>query len=510
MGSRSSAGKQRAPAPIGPDAAPEESEDLADDPRRPLAIWGGSARSGRCCVVPVDGQLIIGSLPGDGRGWLGIPDDPTLSREHVAIVEGDGVFEIHNLAGRNPPCVNGTIVTSFTCATSGALVLVGHQAFVLRFVSKEAHSAIEEDLVEPLTHGPTLNPGLAMLHRRLRAEAPSHGPLLFWGRPGTGRLTHGAAVHRLSLRSGPFIEVPASVLDSEAAEATLFGKASEDRTGLVAQAEGGTLFVHAIHRASSHVQRKLARLIWQRRHGCACQSGQRASDVRIIGSTDRRQAWPDARGHFLRPELAEAFGDAVFELPALVDRKEDIGAIVRDVFHGRPGVLSTSEWRALWLHDWPGNISELRTRLGATALGPANAAVGDEHLAVETRLPPGLRGRRTAEAIFELGPTSPELVADRQSVSAAGRLCARPPITFEGAAAELGRRNGGLARRQIEVAARLAEGKTCKTIATELGLDYRTVSEHIARACRAIGVRNREELSGRVAALLLEMANGPK
>ncbi len=84
--------------------------------------------------------------------------------------------------------------------------------------------------------------------------------------------------------------------------------------------------------------------------------------------------------------------------------------------------------------------------------------------------------------------------------------CQRAPLTLELAAAELARRTG-LTRRQEKVLSMLARGMRKKTIAVELDIDHRTVSEHVARACFKIGVRDPEELVGRLIDVLLELAN---
>jgi len=53
-----------------------------------------------------------------------------------------------------------------------------------------------------------------------------------------------------------------------------------------------------------------------------------------------------------------------------------------------------------------------------------------------------------------------------------------------------------LTRREIEVLARLSEGKPHKQIAQELGIGVRTVETHTAQVCAKCGVRRKQELVG--------------
>lgn len=167
---------------------------------------------------------------------------------------------------------------------------------------------------------------------------------------------------------------------------------------------------------------------------------------------------------------------------------------------GRRGrTMSRRLWSALWLYDWPGNIHELTdafapVRAGPQAAGRAALRASDLSEEAQHRLI-----RRFPELLGRHAPPG---------TAAASPVVVAQPLTFARAVDELARRHGGLAPRQVQVVALLSEGKSCKSIAGTLDLDYRTVSEHIHRACAAVQAKDREDLVGRVCAVLLELANG--
>ncbi len=70
----------------------------------------------------------------------------------------------------------------------------------------------------------------------------------------------------------------------------------------------------------------------------------------------------------------------------------------------------------------------------------------------------------------------------------------------------MGRRYG-LSKRQIEIVARIGLGLRIKSIAVELDLDRRTVTEQVFRACARTGSKDREALAGRLVEILLDLAN---
>src|SRR5690606_32389345 len=106
----------------------------------------------------------------------------------------------------------------------------------------------------------------------LRA-ARSEVPVLILGEPGSGRSQLAREIHAASRRRGrPLVEVEASLLTPELADAELFGVrrgaftgADADRPGRVGRAAGGSLLFDHVEELHPRVQPKLLRLLAEQR-----------------------------------------------------------------------------------------------------------------------------------------------------------------------------------------------------------------------------------------------------
>ena len=222
--------------------------------------------------------------------------------------------------------------------------------------------------------GPLL--GESALVRALRdaiaRQATMAGPLLLTGPAGSGKEAVARAVHDASGRTGGFIFVSCSEIN------TLYRHAGDGVTirdleeSLIASrfelASGGTLFLDAVHDLPSDLQHALqGTLDKDRSHPLRSDP-----DVRLIASTTHEMRQPPPGG-FL--PLFQLLTEHRIRVPPLIDRREDIPALV-DHFvrrHARrlgkviDGV-SPDSMRRLQAYAWPGNIRELRTVLERAVL----------------------------------------------------------------------------------------------------------------------------------------------
>jgi two-component system nitrogen regulation response regulator GlnG/two-component system response regulator HydG len=162
----------------------------------------------------------------------------------------------------------------------------------------------------------------------LAAESPHH--VLVAGASGTGKELVARAVHRRSSRAGgPFVSRNAATIPEGIVDAELFGCArgypnagSPERTGLVAEADGGSLFLDEVgelpHPVQAHLLRVLDRGGEYQRLG---ETRARTSDFRCIAATNRPlQA--------LKHDLAARFASRLVT-PGLEERREDIPLLMR-------------------------------------------------------------------------------------------------------------------------------------------------------------------------------------
>jgi two-component system NtrC family response regulator len=268
--------------------------------------------------------------------------------------------------------VEGRAVPDSALVDPGTPFGVGSVVFVARPIDAAEREALRADRAAPFIAGPTDNPQMAWLHRRLRILAPMELEILLCGPTGAGKEVYAQAIHRASGRRGPFVAVNCANLSDALFEDCLFGSvrgaftgSERDRRGLVAEAEGGTLFLDEIGELNDGRQAKLLRFLQERGYRPVGSDKERRSDVRIIAATNRPLddgELLDDKAPALRRDLLARFGPEAICLPSLRDRMEDFFALCAEHLRrsGAEGVsFSDQAVVALVAHPWPGNVREL-------------------------------------------------------------------------------------------------------------------------------------------------------
>ena len=179
--------------------------------------------------------------------------------------------------------------------------------------------------------------------------------ILIYGETGTGKNVLAEAISRAAglkkYRRFSMSEVPQTLLDG-----LLFGVEKgvatdvRERDGVIACADGGTLFIDEIGDAPFGIQLKLLNVI---ETGKVVKVGgvkEREVEVLFIAATNRK---PE---EFLRPDLYHRF-QGILKLPPLRERKEEIIPFAR-YFAGKK--ISPEVEELLLKYPWPGNIRQLR------------------------------------------------------------------------------------------------------------------------------------------------------
>ena len=225
---------------------------------------------------------------------------------------------------------------------------------------------------------------LGLLHAAAVA-AESDIPILIEGESGTGKELIALAIHRASRRrDAPFLTENCGALAENLAESELFGHekgaftgAERSRPGLFERARGGTVFLDEIGEMDLHLQKKLLRVLQEKRVRRLGAEDSIPLDFRIISATNRILEEMVASGAF-REDLFYRLNVSVISVPPLRERREDIPLLVEHFNRafaadmGRlPLEITPEALERLATHFWPGNIRELRNELWRLACAPA-------------------------------------------------------------------------------------------------------------------------------------------
>jgi two-component system response regulator AtoC len=198
--------------------------------------------------------------------------------------------------------------------------------------------------------------------------------VLILGETGTGKEVCAHAIHYLSARAPkPWIAVNCGAIPAELMETELFGHvkgayttAHASRTGLVHDAETGTLFLDDIDCLTLSAQVKLLRFLQEREYRQVGSNTLLHADVRVIAASNCDLNALVLRGAF-RQDLYYRLNVLRLDLPALRDRREDIAVLAPHFIHEfardfqrQVSSLTPCAMLKLYAHDWPGNIRELK------------------------------------------------------------------------------------------------------------------------------------------------------
>ena len=213
--------------------------------------------------------------------------------------------------------------------------------------------------------------------------APSDSAVLITGESGTGKELVAHMLHRLSERTGPFVDVSCASLSEGMLESELFGHergafagADERKLGLMELAAGGTLFLDEISELSLKLQSKLLRALDQRSFYRVGGTQKVEVDVRILAASNRDLVQRASEGLF-RDDLLYRINTIEIKLPPLRERAVDIPLIARQFLRqfgkAQPPTLTVDALDVLTRYPWPGNARELRNvieRVVLLAHGP--------------------------------------------------------------------------------------------------------------------------------------------
>jgi DNA-binding NtrC family response regulator len=219
-------------------------------------------------------------------------------------------------------------------------------------------------------------PEMEKLYRIIAKAAHSVHPVLIQGESGTGKEMVARAIHYSGpFRDKPFIPVDCGSLVPTLIESELFGYvkgaftgAVQAKEGLLAIADGGTVFFDEIGELPVDLQAKMLRALQEKEIRPVGSTRQIPINVRVLAATNRDLETAVAQGSFRR-DLYFRLNVLSLRIPPLRERRQDIPLLASHMLErlaqtsGRTHELSDDAMKALLAYDWPGNVRELENCL---------------------------------------------------------------------------------------------------------------------------------------------------
>jgi DNA-binding NtrC family response regulator len=237
------------------------------------------------------------------------------------------------------------------------------------------------------------------------AMAPSEANVLITGESGVGKEVIANTIHQRSRRAAkPMVKLNCAAFPETMIEGELFGYvkgaftgAANDFPGMIAAADGSTLFLDEISDMPPDLQTRFLRVLQEREFRPLGSTKVLKADFRLIAATNRPIAQALAENR-LRSDLYYRLNTFQIAVPPLRERKQDIPPLVALFVKQFAQQLGKSEpaiapdaFQKLLDYSWPGNVRELQNTIEYAVVLERQDLIGIKELPAEVQLPAALQ-----------------------------------------------------------------------------------------------------------------------
>ncbi|MEL6735531.1 MAG: sigma-54 dependent transcriptional regulator [Pseudomonadota bacterium] len=252
------------------------------------------------------------------------------------------------------------------------LILIAERALETAGLRKQVKDLERRTPDMPEMIGSSL--AMNQLRSTIDKVAQTNSRVMIIGPSGSGKEMVARAIHRNSHRSeGPLVILNAAAITPENMETELFGVEASPgvaaKTGALESAHMGTLLLDEVGEMPRETQNKILRVLVEQKFERVGGHQKVAVDVRVLSSTSIDLEERITNGDF-RQDLFDRLAVVPLKVPALADRREDIGELI-DAFmaqiEAQSGVpacaIGEDAMAVLQSHSWPGNLRQLRNNV---------------------------------------------------------------------------------------------------------------------------------------------------
>ncbi len=198
--------------------------------------------------------------------------------------------------------------------------------------------------------------------------------VLLTGDTGVGKNMFAKFIHESSKRnSKPLVEINCSLIPDTLLESELFGykdgtftgAKKRGKRGLFEYAQGGTVFIDEIGGVNLEAQKRLLKILDEKKIVAVGSYQPVNLDIRIIAASNSSLEKLVDEGHF-RKDLYYRLNVLPIHIPPLKDRKEDISTLLShflnkaNSLYGKDVLIADEVMNVLEYYSWPGNVRELK------------------------------------------------------------------------------------------------------------------------------------------------------